>query len=317
MKIKGGWLGALYSKAHLTLEDQRGTDKEESNRTELTKILKEIESGSGEYFDLWKETREWSLELMNKVYSWAGVKFDRWYFESEMDSPSVEMMKKLYEEGKLIESEGAIGMDLSDDKLGFCLLLKSDGNGLYSTKDVMLAQHKFEEFDIQQNFYVVDVRQSLHFKQVFKVLEKIGFEQHQNCHHIEYDFVETPGGAMSSRKGNIIPLIDLVNQMESMVKENYLEKYRGDWSDEEINETASKIANGAIKYGMVRMDSNRKIVFDMNEWLKIDGESGLIFSTFMRELILFAKSLLNLTQPQLKLIGEHLKSLMKLNLLTN
>ena len=271
---KGSWLGALYSKAHLTLEDQRGTDKEESNRTELTKILKEIESGSGEYFDLWKETREWSLELMNKVYSWAGVKFDRWYFESEMDSPSVEMMKKLYEEGKLIESEGAIGMDLSDDKLGFCLLLKSDGNGLYSTKDVMLAQHKFEEFDIQQNFYVVDVRQSLHFKQVFKVLEKIGFEQHQNCHHIEYDFVETPGGAMSSRKGNIIPLIDLVNQMESMVKENYLEKYRGDWSDEEINETASKIANGAIKYGMVRMDSNRKIVFDMNEWLKIDGESG-------------------------------------------
>ena len=87
-----------------------------------------------------------------------------------------------------------------------------------------LLNTSLKSLTFKQNFYVVDVRQSLHFKQVFKVLEKIGFEQHQNCHHIEYDFVETPGGAMSSRKGNIIPLIDLVNQMESMVKENYLEK---------------------------------------------------------------------------------------------
>ena len=203
-------------------------------------------------------------------------------------------------------------MDLSDDKLSFCLLLKSDGNGLYSTKDVMLAQHKFEEFDIQQNFYVVDVRQSLHFKQVFKVLEKIGFEQHQNCHHIENDFVETPGGAMSSRKGNIIPLIDLVNQMESMVKENYLEKYRGDWSDEEINETASKIANGAIKYGMVRMDSNRKIVFDMNEWLKIDGESPLSSAVYAR-INSLCKKFTELNPTSTDVDWSVLESLMKLN----
>ncbi len=271
---KGSWLGNLYSTAHLKLESERGTEFEESNRQELTKILKEIESGKGEYFDLWKETRLWSLGLMKKLYKWAGVEFDRWYFESEMDSPSVELVKKYYEEGKLTLSEGAIGMDLKEDKLGFCLLLKSDGNGLYATKDVLLAQEKFKEFNIQKNLYIVDVRQSLHFKQVFKVLENVGFEQAKNCEHIDYEFVEVPDGAMSSRKGNIIPLMDLIENMEKTITQNYLEKYRGDWSDEEISSTARNIANGAIKYGMVRMDNNRKIVFEMNEWLKLDGESG-------------------------------------------
>ena len=211
---------------------------------------------------------------MKKLYSWAGVEFDRWYFESEMDSPSVELVNKYFEEGKLTKDQGAIGMDLSDDKLGFCLLLKSDGNGLYATKDVLLAQEKFKEFDIQKNLYIVDVRQSLHFKQVFKVLEKVGFEEAKSCHHIDYEFVEVPDGAMSSRKGNIVPLMDLIKNMESTITKNYLEKYRGDWSDEEISSTAKDIANGAIKYGMVRMDNNRKIVFEMNEWLKLDGESG-------------------------------------------
>ena len=86
--------------------------------------------------------------------------------------------------------------------------------------------------------------------------------------------VELTDGAMSSRKGNIIALSDLVNQMENKIKSDYLEKYRGDWSDEDIEKTAHMIANGAIKYGMVRMDNNRKIVFDMNEWLKLDGETG-------------------------------------------
>jgi len=271
---KGSWLGNLYSTAHNKLESERGTETEESNRVELTKILKEIESGSGEYFELWTETRVWSLDLMKKLYSWAGVEFDRWYFESEMDSPSVELIKRYYDEGKLTKDQGAIGMDLSEDKLGFCLLLKSDGNGLYATKDVLLAQKKFEEYNIQKNLYIVDVRQSLHFKQVFKVLEKVGFEAAKHCEHIDYEFVEVPDGAMSSRKGNIVPLMDLIKNMEETITKNYLEKYRGDWSDEEIKTTATNIANGAIKYGMVRMDNNRKIVFEMNEWLKLDGESG-------------------------------------------
>lgn len=271
---KGEWLGRIYSTANLKLEDELGTDKEDENRAQLTEILRQLHAEEGEFFDLWQETRKWSLELMEKTYDWAGVKFDRWFFESEMDQPSIDICKKYYDDGVFVKDDGAIGMDLKDDKLGFCILIKSDGTGLYATKDVALAIKKFEEFGVQNNIYIVDSRQAFHFKQVFKVLEKIGFEQAKDCYHLPYEMVELTSGAMSSRKGNIVALSELVNNMESMIVEKYLEKYRGDWSDEEIQSTAHKIANGAIKYGMVRMDNNRKIVFDMNEWLKLDGETG-------------------------------------------
>ncbi len=271
---KGPWLGALYTKATLKLDQELGTEKEADNRLILTTILKQLEAHQGEYYDLWKETRQWSIDLMNKVYHWADVQFDRWYFESEVDAPSLQFARDLLAKGKLVESEGAIGMDLNEEKLGFCMLIKSDGTGLYATKDIALAHKKFEEYHLDQSFYLVDKRQAFHFQQVFKVLEKIGFSHAKDCHHLQYDFVELPDGAMSSRKGNIVPLTDLIDQMEGMIVREYLEKYRGDWSDDEIEQTASIIANGAIKYGMIRMDIGRKIVFDMKEWLKLDGETG-------------------------------------------
>lgn len=273
-ETKGAWLGQIYTLATHKLDDELGSDKEDQNRAELTAILKQLEAGQGEYFDLWRETRQWSLSLMEKAYSWAGVKFDRWFFESEVDAPSLKFIKELFEQGKLVKDDGAIGMDLTEDKLGFCLLIKSDGNGLYATKDVQLAKVKFEEFKVKKSVYIVDNRQSHHFKQVFKVLEKIGFEQAKDCFHLAYDVVELPDGAMSSRRGNIVPLMDLVEQMEARITTEYLEKYRGEWSDEEIKQTAHAVAGGAIIYGMVRVDNNRKIVFDMDEWLKLDGETG-------------------------------------------
>lgn len=271
---RGEWLGQLYSKGNLQLEDELGTAQEEKNREVLTQILKQLEEGHGEYFELWKETRQWSVDLMKSVYSWAGIEFDKWYWESDVDADSVKYVKSLQEKGFLIESQGAVGMDLEADKLGFCMLLKSDGNGLYATKDIELARRKFQDHQIEKSIYVVDVRQELHFKQVFKVLEKIGFSQAKNCFHLKYNFVELPDGAMSSRKGNIVPLMVLVKKMEESVKENFLSRYKDEWTQEEIDLVASQVSKGAIKFGMLRMDTNKKIVFDMNEWLKIEGESG-------------------------------------------
>jgi arginyl-tRNA synthetase len=271
---KGAWLGTLYSKGHAKLEEEKDTPQEDENRRQLSEILTQLENEEGEFFELWKETRQWSIELMEKAYSWADVKFDRWYWESEVDVPSVELAKKYYEMGLFVKSEGAIGVDLSEYKLGFCMLLKSDGHGLYATKDIELARRKFEDFNIEKSVYIVDKRQALHFAQVFKVLELMGFQNAKNCYHLQYDYVELPEGAMSSRKGNIVPLMDLIEQMHQMVKQEYLEKYRGDWPDEEIELTADVISKGAIKYGMLRFEPNRKIVFDLKEWLKIDGESG-------------------------------------------
>ena len=287
---KGAWLGTLYSKGHLKLEIEEGTPLEAKNKQQLSEILTQLENQEGEFFNLWKETRQWSIELMETAYIWADVKFDRWYWESEVDAPSVEVVKKYYDNGTFIKSEGAIGVDLSKYNLGFCMLLKSDGHGLYATKDIELARRKFEDFKIEKSIYIVDKRQALHFAQVFKVLEIMGFENAKNCYHLQYDYVELPEGAMSSRKGNIVPIMDLIEQMHEAIKKDYLERYRGEWSDEEIESTADVIAKGAIKYGMLRFEPNRKIVFDLKEWLKLDGESGPYLQyTFARIISLVKK----------------------------
>ncbi len=273
-KNRGEWLGRMYSLAHIKLEDEEKTEKGPENKAQMTTILQALESGKGEYFDLWMKTREWSIELMKQVYAWAGVSFDYWYWESDVDAASVRYVKKCYDEGKLIKSEGAIGLDLEAEKLGFCMLLKSDGTGLYAAKDLELARRKFEDVHIEKSIYIVDTRQSHHFKQVFRALEHLGFAQAKSCYHLQYNFVELPEGAMSSRKGNIVPLLDLIHQMEEMVKDKYLSRYQDEWTQDEINLTASMIAKGAIRYGMLRIDTPKTIVFDMNEWLKLDGESG-------------------------------------------
>ncbi len=271
---KGTWLSTIYVKGNAKLEEEKGSEKEAANKEEMSKILKAIKNKSGEYYDLWKETREWSLDLLKRTYEWADVKFDRWYFESEEDLPGLERAKKYLKEGILIEDNGAIGMDLSEDNLGFCMLIKSDGNGLYATKDIELAHRKFSEFSLDESIYITDLRQEHHFKQVFKVLEKIGFPHAKNCLHLKYNYVELPTGLMSSRGGNAVPLMNLIHEMEKTIKERYLEKYRGEWSTEEIDQTARDVARGAILYGMISTDSNKKIVFDMHEWLKLDGETG-------------------------------------------
>jgi len=271
---KGAWRGTLYTKGNNLLEDQKGTPQEDINRAELTAILKELHAGSGEFYDLWKETREWSIELMKEVYSWANVTFDSWYWESDVDATSVKLVEEYLEKGLFIKDDGAVGIDLSEDKLGFCLLLKSDGTGLYATKDLELARRKFIDQKVEKSIYIVDNRQSHHFKQVFKTLEKMGFENAKNCYHLQYEMVELSDGAMSSRKGNIVPLQALVEQMQSKIKTDYLAKYESEWDKEEIESVAHIVAAGAIKYGMTRFDSTKKIVFEMNEWLKLDGESG-------------------------------------------
>ena len=271
---KGAWLGTLYTKGNNLLEEQRGTEFEEQNKADLTQILKELHDEKGKNYELWKETRQWSIELMQEIYDWANVKFDSWYWESDVDSSSVALVKEYQDKGLFKEDEGAVGIDLKDDKLGFCILLKRDGTGLYATKDLELARRKFEDHKVEKSIYVVDNRQSHHFKQVFKILEKMGFENAKNCYHLQYEMVELTDGAMSSRKGNIVPIQALIDEMQSKIKTDYLNKYQDQWSEDEINHTAHIVASGAIKYGMTRVDSNKKIVFDMNEWLKLDGESG-------------------------------------------
>lgn len=281
------WLGDMYVKASCLLEDLKSkresngipTDKELKILNEMTLILDQVRNESGEYYSLWKETREISLALMKSTYEWAGVSFDKWYYESEVDQESVDYIKSLYEQGKIIKDDGALGLPYKD---GFCVLLKKDGNGLYSTKDVLLAKKKFEE-GIEESLYLVDERQKNHFNQVFYVLDKIGFEQSKNCKHLSYAHVELPSGAMKSRDGNVVALSSLIGLMEEKIQKEFkLSK-----------ENAIKIAKGAIFYGMLKSDPNKKIVFDLDKWLEMEGNTG----TYLQYAAVRAKSLLSKVEP--------------------
>ncbi|MEM0997745.1 MAG: arginine--tRNA ligase [Bacteroidota bacterium] len=273
---KGVWLGKMYVYGNGLLREIEGTQAEVEAKAQMTEILKQLEAQAGEFYDLWRETREWSIDLMEGVYNWADVQFDVWYWESDVDADSVAYVKEQYEKGVFVESEGAIGMDLSEDGLGFALLLKRDGTGLYATKDVELARRKFQDYGIEKSVYIVDTRQAYHFKQVFKVLEKMGFDQARNCFHLQYNYVEGKEGMFSSRLGNAVPIMALITNLEEAIRKNYLlpQVEKGEMDPDEVDPIARIVAKGAIKYGMIRIDPAKKIVFDMREWIKIDGDSG-------------------------------------------
>jgi arginyl-tRNA synthetase len=270
---RGQWLGKIYTRATLALEAEENSAQGKSNAEALSLILKQLESARGEYYDLWRETRGWSIALMKEAYEWLGVEFDTWYWESEVDSASVAAVKELYKQGKLEKSDEALGVDLTDEKLGFCILLKSDGNGLYATKDLLLAQRKFQDHPIDKSVYLVDMRQTFHFQQIFAALKRIGFEHAGDCYHLAYNYVRLPDGPMSSRKGNIVPLESLTSSMQETIKSQYLSKL-SDITPTEIEKISRIIAKGAIKFGMNRVDPNTPIVFELNEWLRLDGDSG-------------------------------------------
>lgn len=270
---RGEWLGVQYAKAsNLLAETPAGPERERMDR-EVSDTLRAIESKEGPIYALWQETRAWSLADFEAIYSWFGNKFDRIFYESEVSEDSQKLVDEYLKRGVFVESEGAIGADLKPFKLGFMIVRKRDGNTNYGTKDLVLARRKFEESKIARNIYVVGDEQNHHFKQVFKTLELMGFEQAKQCFHCSYGMVVLPDGKMSSRNGTSVTFADLRANMLVALGE-HLEKYRGEWPDSEIADAAHKLCNGALRYGMLSCDPVSQVVFDMNSWLSFEGNSG-------------------------------------------
>lgn len=269
---KGAWLGDVYVKSSLALDEAKD-DIRKTYDAEISAVLRGIESKQGEWYQLWLETKEWSLAAFRDVYKWMGVEFDRDFFESEVSAESQSIVEECLKKGVFKEDQGAIGVDLSDYKLGFMLARKRDGNTLYATKDLALARRKFDQFKIDRNIYVVGNEQAHHFKQVFKTLELMGFTQASKCFHLSYGMVSLPSGKMSSRLGNTVPFMNLKDLMLAEIN-NILAKYKDEWSPQEIAETAKRICIGAIKYGMLQSDPLKEIIFDMKDWLSFEGNTG-------------------------------------------
>ena len=268
------WLGTQYADADAALKNLAEPEAALA-KNEITAVLQELQQKSGAFYDLYLTTREWSLDFMRQTYKWLGVTFDQWYFESSCDEPSRQLVNDYLEKGLFVKDNGAIGIDLSDHKLGFALLLKSDGNGLYLTKDLELIRQKFADPHVTRSIAVVDARQKLHFQQVFKIAELMGYKGAAKSFHVAYETVNTPDGKpFSSREKKGTDLWELKELMEAEIKTRYLNQYANDWDSAEITHTAEMIAVGALKYGMLRVDSQTKIHFHLDEWLRLDGDTG-------------------------------------------
>jgi len=264
---KGEWLGNIYAEANALSEDN------EENKKEISEVLQKLENGESEFTKLWKETRKWSLEEFEEYYAQLGVKFDRYFFESEFEKPGKEIVKELLKKKIAIESEGAVIVDLRKYDLDVFIILKSDGTALYSTKDLALAKKKFEEFDIERSIHVVGSEQKFYFQQLFKVLELMGFPQAKKCFHLSYELVMLKEGKMSSREGNVVLYRTFYGEMIKKALEE-VEKRHKDWDRSKQKSTADKIALAAMKFGMLNQDNNKVIVFDINKALDFEGETG-------------------------------------------
>ncbi|MGE0172830.1 MAG: arginine--tRNA ligase [Oligoflexales bacterium] len=296
---RGSWLGDMYMESSNLLEDASPSDLP-SYQEEIAGVLKEIEKKSGRFYDLWLETKSWSMDIFYEIYDWLGSKFDHYFFESEVSEESQEIVDEYLSKGVFIESDGAIGMDLKAYKAGFAIFRKRDGNTLYATKDLALARRKFRDFKIDKSIYVVASEQNLHFKQVFKALELMGFPQATNCYHLSYALVMLEEGKMSSRKGNVVTFYKLKQSLEDELQKQ-LEKYKDSWSAEEIADVRRKLCVGAIKFGMIFSDPNKEIIFKIQDWLSFDGCTGpYLMYSYARSQSILSKGKENDWTPALK-----------------
>ncbi|MFA6132030.1 MAG: arginine--tRNA ligase [Patescibacteria group bacterium] len=259
------FLGKVYTEA------TKAEEKNPKVKEEISKIFHELEAGKGESVALWKKTRKWSVNDLKKVFSELGLPIKVWYFESELIRPARKIIADLEKKGIAVKSQGALIVDLSEEGLGANLLVKSDGMLLYNAKDIPLAFRKEEEYHPEKSVYVIDTRQSLAMKQLFATLKRMGFKR--ELVHLSYDFVTLKEGVMSSRKGNIIRYETFRDIMiDSARKET--KKRHSEWKDKKIEEVARAIAFAAMRFGMLRQDPNKKIIFDMAEALSFDGYTG-------------------------------------------
>jgi arginyl-tRNA synthetase len=283
---RGQWLAKIYTEGTSLVtpqEDETEDEKaiREAHDAERREMYKQWDAGETKVRELWRKTRQWSLDEFDEILDLLGIEMDVFFFESEVDEPAKEIVNELIQLG-IAEDERPAGPVLVkiDERLGLdkekyrtSVILRSDGTTLYSTKDLALAKEKFEKYRVDRSVYVVDVRQSLHFQQVFKILELWGFTQAAKCHHLAYGFVTLPEGAMSARRGNVILFMDVLDEARRRVLEIIAEK-NPDLPDDIRGEIAQIVGLGALTYSMLAVDNNKDIVFEWESALSFDGQSA-------------------------------------------
>jgi arginyl-tRNA synthetase len=248
-------------------------------REEVRETFQRWERQEPEFVRLWEETRAWSMADFQRIFDELGAHFDVWLFESEVEEEGKAIVRDLLEAGIAEISDGLPVVKI-DEKLGLeeptyrtLPILRSDGTSLYATKDLALTRRKFEKYGVDRAIWVVDVRPSLYFQQIAKILELAGFEQAKDAQHVAYEMVVLPEGVISSRKGNVPVYEDIRDAVVARAQE-IIEEKNPELSPERRAEVAWQVAIGSLKYAMLARDINKVVVFDLDEALSFDGHAA-------------------------------------------
>lgn len=271
------WMGDIYAEASLRLEENPDLE------TEIRALYTRWDQRDPEVVALWQETRQWSLNGFAEIYSQLDIPFDRYYFNSEEEQSGKQLVAELIEKGIATDErpDGAVVVKLDEllgsksEKYRVLVVLRSDGTALYATEDLSLARRKFSDYpNLAKSYYVVDVRQSLHFQQVFKTLELAGYPWAERCQHIPYELVTLPGNVViASREGVVVLLEDLIKEATERAYEVVKVK-NPDLSEESKRQIAHAVGIGAIKYPMLARENTKMVTFDWETALDFNGQAA-------------------------------------------
>ncbi|MBA7648299.1 Arginine--tRNA ligase [subsurface metagenome] len=241
---------------------------------EARQMLKNWEEGDPELKELWKRLNNWTTSGIEETYRKTGVDFDQVYFESDTYLLGRQEVLKGLKKGIFYrEGDGSVWVDLTERQLDKKVLLRSDGTSLYLTQDIGTALQRYKDWPFDQMIYVVAAEQKYHFKVLFQVLELLGFDWADSLHHLAYGMVNLPEGKMKSREGTVVDADPLLAELENLAKEEIRERGRVSEIDN-LDETAEKIALGALNYYLLQASPYKDMIFDPRESISFSGNTG-------------------------------------------
>lgn len=239
---------------------------------EAREYFRLIEGGDREANEIFEWFKSLTLAYVDKIYKRLGVKFDSYNGERFYSDKMQPVIDELQKKGLLKESEGAKIVDLENYGMPPCLILRSDGASLYATRDLAAAYYRKNTYDFYKCLYVVAYQQNLHFKQIFKVLELLGKEWAKDMVHVAYGMVSLEDGAMSTRKGKVVWLEDVIQKCVDKAYKVIEEKNPNLENKQEI---AEKVGVGSVIFGALYNNKIKDIVFSYDKVLSFEGETGV------------------------------------------
>jgi arginyl-tRNA synthetase len=243
---------------------------------EAQEMLRQWEAGDDEVISLWKTMNQWVYSGFEATYNRMGVSFNQYYYESNTYLLGKDIVNEGLEKGVFFKKDdSSVWIDLQKEKLDEKLLLRKDGTSVYMTQDIGTADKKFEEYGCDKSVYVVGNEQDYHFKVLFAILKKLGKSYADGLYHLSYGMVDLPEGKMKSREGTVVDADDLMDEMHNTAKElsQELGKIEG-LSDEQQHQLFETLGMGALKYFLLRVDPNKRLLFDPKESIDFAGNTG-------------------------------------------